>query len=45
MENSRFLDCLAADFARIRAIVPDRLIAAVADARAIVRKKLGEVVR
>ncbi len=29
MENSRFLDCLAADFARIRAIVPDRLIAAV----------------
>ncbi len=30
MENSRFLDCLAADFARLRAIAPDRLTAAVA---------------
>ena len=29
MENSRFLDCLAADFARLRAIVPASLTAAV----------------
>lgn len=29
MENSRFLDCLAADFTRLRAVVPTNLTAAV----------------